>query len=206
MSEKKIMQRDVIVWDVDDTLCHFMAPALKALEKWNGRKITPDQCVNSMWLNDFLTKDELDQFLPTIFNPQFYTELKGTAILDNRWKDANFALLQQKYDFHAVTARRFALGQEALRVTSDWLHSQNVRMDGITICHPDQSKADAAPMNTKVIVDDSASVAIHGAYKGWTVFLVDRPWNKHLDVKTLPRVFRVTHENALTRMAEELLH
>lgn len=202
---KPPVNHEVLVWDLDDTLCHFMAPVLKELERVMGKKLKPDQLVNSQWLDDFLTKEELDHFLPYVFNPSFYSELQPTPILQRRLS-REFVALHQKYDFHAVTARRFALGRNALRITADWLHDQQVQMDGITICHPDQSKTDVAPPNTRVIVDDSASVAKHGAAKGWKVFLVDRPWNRHLDVKTLPGAIRVTHENALDVMANELLH
>lgn len=198
-------ERDVLAWDVDDTLCHFMAPVLQELKRVMGKSLKPDQLVNSQWLNDFLTKEELDHFLPYVFNPSFYAELKPTAILQQRLS-REFTMLHAKYDFHVVTARKLALGKIAHRLTSDWLHDQQVQVDGITICHPDQSKVDAAPRNTKVIVDDSAKVAIHGAGRGWKVFLVDRPWNRHLDLKLLPNTIRVTHENALEIMANELLH
>jgi uncharacterized HAD superfamily protein len=204
MSEKKIVERGAIAWDLDDTCCHFMAPALKALQAFNGRKVTPEECVNSMWLNDFLTKDELDRFLPTIFNPAFYMKLEPTAIFEQR-HTREFAFLHQQFDFHAVTARRFALGRLALRITSDWLHLQEVQMDGITICHPDQPKTQVLPANTLAVVDDSASVCKDAAARGLKVFLVDRPWNRHLDVSTMKNVHRVTHATALKRMADELL-
>lgn len=205
MSDTKTFQRGSIAWDIDDTLCHFMGPVLIELQKVMNKKLKPEQLVNSMWLSDFLTADELDKFLPHVFNPTFYAALQPTAILQQRLS-REFTFLHDKFDFHAVTARRYALGRLALRITSDWLHSQEVQFDGITICHPDQPKSDVTPQNTVAVVDDSASVCVAAAKRGLKVFLVDRPWNRHVKVTEYSTMLRVTHENAIRVMAEELLH
>jgi uncharacterized HAD superfamily protein len=201
---KKFYERGTIVWDVDDTLCHFMQPALHELKRVMGKELQPEQLVNSMWLNDFLTKDELDAFLPYVFNPSFYSELKPTAILEQR-TTPEFSALHARYDFHVVTARRLALGRHAHRLTSDWLHDQGVQVDGITISHPDQCKTVVMPSNTIAVVDDSSSVALAAATCGVQVFLIDRPWNRHLDEKEHRTLHRVTHETVLAKMAHHLL-
>ena len=200
----KYYERGSVAWDLDDTLCHFMAPALSELKRVMGKDVKLEECVNNLWLNDFLTKDELNEFLPYVFNPSFYSELKPTAILDQRLTP-EFSALHEKYDFHVVTARRSALGRLAHRITSEWLHSQQVQVDSITISHPNQPKAQVMSMNTIAVVDDSAKVCEDAADRGLKVFLIDRPWNQHVRDKNFPTMYRVTHETALAHMARILL-
>jgi uncharacterized HAD superfamily protein len=205
MNNRKLpYTRGTIVWDVDDTLCHFMSPVLLELRRIMNKQLYPEQLTNSQWLNDFLTKEELDAFLPYVFNPSFYAELQPTAILAQRLTP-EFSALHDKFDFHVVTARRFALGRLAHRITSDWLHDQQVQVDGLTICHPDQPKAQVMPTNTIAVVDDSSAVCVEAAECGAKVFLVDRPWNRHVNEDKYPTMYRVTHENCLAHMARVLL-
>lgn len=199
------VERGTIVWDMDDTLCHFMEPVLRELYRVLGVYIDPATITTSMWLNDMLTKEQFDAFIPYVFNPSFYAELTPTAILANRWSP-EFNALHEAFDFHVVTARRLALERRALPLTGDWLHKYApAAMDGVTITHPDQPKSQVMPGNTIAVVDDSVKVVLDVAEKGVRAFLIDRPWNHHLDVEQHPRIYRVTHENVLAHMARVLL-
>lgn len=198
------VSRGCIVWDMDDTLAHFMEPTLTELRYILKKDLNVEDLKNSMWLNDFLTKDELDKFLPYVFNSSFYGSLAPTAILAQKHSH-EFKSLHTKFDFHVVTARRYALGRRALSITADWLavHAHEV-MDGISICHPDQPKIEVLPQNTVAVVDDSARVCMDVAKLGCKAFLIDRPWNQHVQEDQFPHLYRVTHETALAHMARVL--
>jgi uncharacterized HAD superfamily protein len=198
------VERGAIAWDVDDTLCHFMAPVLSQLYQVMGKEANPEQLVTSHWLEVFLTPSEIENFLPHVFNPQFYMKLEPTAILDQRFSP-EFRALHDKFDFHVVTARRKALGRAAHRVTSDWLHQQEMQVDGVTICHPDQPKAQVMPMNTIAVVDDSSKVVLDAAERGVHAFLIDKPWNRKVDTVAHKLIHRVTHETCLKVMAQVFL-
>jgi hypothetical protein len=199
------MRRKTILWDMDDTRAHFVAPVLTELRRvMPDKTLQPEHMTDGAWLHDFLTGEELDAFLPYVFNPSFYSELEPTAIVKQR-TSLEFINLQQAFDFHMVTARAAALRGQAHKVTSDWLHDQGIEVQGITICHPDQPKSQVFPSNAVAIVDDSGKVILDAASRGLECFLIDQPWNRHMVSKPGAAFHRVTQEEALAHVARILL-
>lgn len=197
--------RKSIVFDMDDTMAHFVAPVLAELRRTTDKNLYPENMTDGAWLQKFLTPEELATFLPRVFNAQFYNALKPSAIVD-QWETSLHRInLQQKFDFQVVTARGVALRGDALRVTSNWLHMFDVEMHGITICHPDQPKTRVFPANAAAVLDDSCKVILDAAQHGLECFMIDQPWNRHMVSTPSAPFHRVTQENALGVMAHILL-
>lgn len=200
----KTMQRKTLLLDADDTLAHFVAPVLGELRRIMGKDLYPQHMTDGAWLHNFLTPEELDAFLPYVFNKSFYSELKPTAVIQQRLTP-EFVALQEALDFHVVTARGAALGRDAHRVTSDWLHAQEVQVQGITIVHPDQPKSQVFPKNAVAILDDSGKVILDAAAHGLECFLIDKPWNAHMVSTPATPFHRVKQQDAVATMARVLL-
>lgn len=197
-------QRKSIIFDADDTLAHFVAPVLAEVRRILKKDLHPHHMTDGAWLHRFLTPEELDAFLPHVFNTRFYNLLKPTAIVD-QWDDHDRINLQQAFDFQVVTARGVALGRDALWTTSNWLNLHSLEMQGVTICHPDQPKSRVFPANAAAILDDSGKVILDAASHGLECFMVTQPWNAHMVSTPHAPFHRVTQENALQEMARILL-
>lgn len=196
------MTKPIIMFDMDDTMCHFMGRALGIINSLLSKNIKPEELTETMWIHNMLNEEELKIVLPKVFSASFYATLDPAYIVyqaqSSMWKE-----LHDAFNFHVVTARKIALGRRSLQVTSDWLHSNLVDVDGITITHPYESKLRCAPRETKVVVEDSKTVARDALAHGCRVFLVDQPWNR--DMEPNEALIRVTPQTLLQRMHSVLV-
>lgn len=175
------MGKPVIAFDMDDTLAHFVEPALKKINQIIQGNIKEHELTSGMWIDDLLTPEQYKIVEQEIFNIPFYQELTSTCLTTDLVLHQHKKILKDAFSWHTITARGIALGVSALEITDNWLRVRGVYMDGITITKPSESKVLAAPRSMRVIVEDSATVASDALSHGVIVVLISKPWNTHLE-------------------------
>jgi uncharacterized HAD superfamily protein len=195
------MKKEVIVFDMDDTLCKFVQPALEIVNESLGKNLKIEDLREGMWIDNMLTPEELEVVEGKIFCEEFYYDLMHTDPLTLKFRK-HWVALRSKYHLQVVTARGLALGRDALRITHAWLDSKGADVHGITIVNPGDSKVKASPNNTKVFVEDSAKVTEEALNAGHKVFLITRPWN--IDLPAHPNMHRTTTAELMPLMTEVL--
>jgi 5'(3')-deoxyribonucleotidase len=197
------LTKPTIVWDLDDTLCDFMGATLEVVNTRLGKDMQLSDLSKGQWLQHHLEPHEISLVLPHIFCKSFYESLQPLPAFKGNAGSIYWRYLRDKYNFHVVTARQAALGDEALPVTAAWMQTQHLTVDGITITHPSASKVPHYPANTLFVVEDSPDKALEALKEHCVVFLVDHPWNRSLGQPA--NLIRCAPENLLSTMFNLLI-
>ena len=99
-------------------------------------------------------------------------------------------LLENDFEFHSITARKFAtsnnkLGSIARKWYQKWLNKNGIRFNSIQFCDEDNSPTDkllaCKKLNVDAMLEDKPDVAMYLAQNGIKIIMIDAPYN--LDVK-----------------------
>ena len=98
-------------------------------------------------------------------------------------------LIQNGFEFHSVTARKFAttkgpLGVKARSMFKTWLNRNNINFNSFQFCDEVRSPEDkllaCKKLNVDAMIEDKKDVALNLANNGVKVILIDAPYNRDL--------------------------
>lgn len=166
------------VIDIDDTLAVFVSDVVEKINSMFQKTIDTRDCgIN--WMSMVIAEHEWDQLRPHVYNEPFFAGLKLKHSLNDI-----LGLFEYLDAWTFVTARHAPLGNDAHRVTREWLIKQGIPLGReIIICHHAESKLPYFPTDTQLVIEDSAHVAQEADAAGLIVMLIDQPWNRHVSLK-----------------------
>lgn len=176
-----------IAFDMDDTLCSFIDPVIDLAQKHFGTKFKlPGHGQYPDWFVQAMPNEETrEAFLREhIFTEQFYANLEP---LFGRHHDITLRSVSEAAWNHyktvsIVTARRRVLGDQAERVTREWLRSRGfLRADEVEIHVVDGHHRKSEYLKPRsVMVDDAVHVAHDIEKTDHKMILVSHVWNSEV--------------------------
>lgn len=176
-----------IAFDMDDTLCSFIDPVIEKAQKHFGAKFKlPGHGQYPEWFVTAIPNEtEREAFLREhIFTEEFYANLSplfgrhhGITL-----RDVSEVAWSHYKTVSIVTARRRVLGDNAERVTREWLQSRGfLRADEVEIhvVEGHHRKSEYLKQRT-VMVDDAVHVAEDIEKTDHKMILVSHVWNSEV--------------------------
>lgn len=96
------------------------------------------------------------------------------------------------HSLHAVTDRSFGTGTASQYATHDWLTRHGLRCDSVTF------SSDKTVADVDIYIDDKVENYLALDTAGTEVWLLDRPWNQHLDAER-----RLSHISEYVQKVED---
>ena len=123
------------------------------------------------------------------------------------------SLQQENFEFHSITARKFAtntgaLGKMARNMFQKWLKKNNISFSSLQFCSEERSPEDkllaCKKLSVDAMIEDKPEVALYLAKNGIKVVMVEAPYNLSVEHENIIHVKDWKEvENALHKLKEE---